>query len=281
MPNLSDLAGMGGSAILLPDFENPGRLDVLPISKLTSGLAYQRPLSEKRVNDLVENWDKRLLEPLVVSQREGKYFLIDGQNRITAMRRKNKGRDAMAQCIIFTGLSYEEEAELCLKLAHGKRPLTLGQSINAIIQSGKDPEPVDIRFLLSKAGLRWTLEQSVRGRYNVNATRAVINAYRRLGRDAFFRMLTLQVDTWRGEPASLRAFMFEGMSLFLKTYEDNLSDRTFTQRIAGYDANGIIRRAQSDTSTNRNGLRCARVLLELYNKNCRGPRRLDGNSLMV
>jgi len=64
-----------------PEYKNPGVFKVLSTSRLTSGeLPYQRPVEEKDVDGLIHKWNLCALEPIVVSFRDGKFYVIDGQN---------------------------------------------------------------------------------------------------------------------------------------------------------------------------------------------------------
>ena len=66
--------------ISIAEYSSAGEECQLSTARLTSGLPYQRPVVEKEVDRLVREWDARLLEPLIVSFRDGKFYLIDGQN---------------------------------------------------------------------------------------------------------------------------------------------------------------------------------------------------------
>lgn len=255
------------------EYSNPGVDRTLPTSRLTSGLPYQRPVDEKEVDRLVREWDDRLLEPLTVSFRDGRFNVVDGQHRIAAMVKKNGGREVMVPCKVYSGLSYEEEAALCYKLDKAKRRLSLSQSTNALVESGMDAEATEIRRLIEEAGFRWALGKKSGREHEIVATRAVINAYRLLGGDAFSRMLALLEQTWHGEPHSLNAVVLSGLALFLKTYDTELNDRIFIKRLSAVDPDEIIRRGRLDFSTNSTALRYARVFLEKYNGQ-RGGRRL-------
>ncbi len=65
----------------------PGEIRSLSTAKLSSCQPYQRPVKESVVNKLIREWDNRLLEPIVVSFRDGHFFVIDGQHRIVALKR--------------------------------------------------------------------------------------------------------------------------------------------------------------------------------------------------
>ena len=130
----------------------------LSTADLYSGQPYQRPVKDPVVDKLVREWDPRLLTPLVVSYREGRYNLVDGQHRICAMRKKNGGKDMMALCHIYKGLTYEQEAELYYKMDRAKGHLRLAHATKALVESGSNAEVMAIKRLLEDAGFIWALD---------------------------------------------------------------------------------------------------------------------------
>ena len=248
--------------------------ELLSTGELYSGQPYQRPVSDPAVDRLVREWDPRLLTPLAVSYREGRYNLVDGQHRICAMRKKNGGKDVTTLCRVYRGLTYEQEAELYYKLDKAKGHLRLSHATKALVESGSDTEIIEIKRLLEGVGFIWALDKPAGEAFEIGATRAVINAYRLLGGAAFSRMLGLIAGAWHGTPNSLKASIFSGMALFVKTYETELVDQTFIKRLSAVDPDEIIRRGKVDFSTNKAALRFARVILSKYNSQQRGGRKL-------
>lgn len=182
---------------------NPVTIDkeyvlIAGLHRLTSGLAYQRPVNPKEVERLVREWDERLLDFVTVSYRDGRFNVVDGQHRISALRQMNGGRGVMVSCRVYDRLTYEQEAELCYKLDKAKKRLSLSQSTNALVESGMDPEALEIRRLVEECGFTWALGRKHGKTGEIVATRALVNAYRMLGGAAFTRMLCLLRDTWRG-----------------------------------------------------------------------------------
>ena len=261
-------------AVLHTEYANPGTERMIMTSKLVSGMPYQRPVEDADVDRLIAEWDDRLLDPLIVSFRDGNFFLVDGQHRVCAVRKMNGGKDVVMQCLVYTGLSYEDEAELCYKLDKAKKRLSLSQSTNALMESGRDDEIAEIKRLLEREGFIWALNKRGGKAYEITATRGVINAYRALGAPAFSRMLRLLNDTWHGDTESLNAAMLSGLALFMKTYGSDMDDRAFAARLSAVDPAEIVRRSKTDFSTNSRALRCARVLLKKYN-GARGGRKLS------
>jgi len=120
-------------AVFGKEYSNPGEERVISTARLTSGLPYQQPISEKKVENLVREWDDRLLTPLTVSFRDGKFNVVDGQHRIAAMRKMNNGENVMVPCLVYSGLTYEQEAELCYRIDQSKGRLSLAMSTNALL----------------------------------------------------------------------------------------------------------------------------------------------------
>lgn len=257
----------------IPVYNNPGDDRSIYTGRLTSGLPYQRPVNPKEVERLIREWDERLLDPIVVSFRDGKFNVVDGQHRIAALRKMNGGNGVMVNCKVYSGLTYEQEADLCYKLDKAKKRLSLSQSTNALVESGTDAEAVEIRRLLEGCGYAWALGKKAGKQNEIVATRAVFSAYRFLGRSAFSRLFAIMRAAWDGEPRSLTAVMISGLALFLKTYETELDDRAFIKRLSAVDPDEIIRRGKGDFSTGNTALRYARVILEKYNGQ-RGSKKL-------
>jgi len=253
--------------------QNPGTDRELHTDCLTSGLPYQRPVNQKEVDRLIREWDERLLDPITVSLRGGRFNVVDGQHRIATLQRMNGGNGVMMKCKVYEGLTYEQEADLCYRLDKAKKRLSLSQSTNALVESGTDPEITEIRQLTENCGFVWALGKTHGKTGEIVTTRALINAYRLLGGAEYTRMLNLLWDTWEGDPRSLTASILSGMALFIKTYGTELDSRTFTRRLSTSDPDEINRRGRADFSTNNVALRFARVILEKYNSQ-RGGKKL-------
>ena len=244
------------------EYSNPGSIRTLSTSRLTSGLPYQRPVEQKNVDKLVRNWNSRELYPVIVSFRDGKFNVVDGQNRIAAMRQMAGGGDVIVPCMIYTGMTYEQEAELYAKLDKGKRPLTPRQHTKALVESGSDARIMEIKCLVEDVGFVWALGEPTGEPFEIAPIRALINAHQLLGGEAFARMLSLLAGAWQGAPNSLKASMLSGMALFVKTYEAELSDRAFIRRMSIVGPEEIIRLGRIEIDI---ALRFARIIRDKYN----------------
>lgn len=240
-------------------------MTTLDISWRVSGMPYQRPVDERNVKRLIDEWDLSLMDPPVVSFRDGSFNLVEGQHRVIALRRIY-GDNIKVPCKIHYGLTYQQEAELCYKLDQAKKRLSAAQAVNALVESESDPDIMEIQRLVEANGFIWALDKKIPGEYEIIAVRAVINAYKLLGGASFDRMLRLMSAAWHGAPCTLKANFISGMALFLKTYETELVDRTAIKRLSPIAPEEVILRGKTDFSTNRAALRYARVLLNEYNR---------------
>lgn len=244
------------------EYSNPGSIRTLSTSQLTSGLPYQRPVLQKDVDKIIREWNGREVTPVVVSFRDGKFNVVDGQHHIEAMRQKAGGRDVIVPCIIHTGMTYEQEAELYARLDRDKKRLTLRQYTKAVVEAGSDANIMEVKRLTEDVGFIWALGEPTGEPFEIAPIRALINAYQLLGSEAFARMLSLLAGAWQGTPNSLKASMLSGMALFVKTYETELHDRAFIRRMSIVSPEEIIRLGRIETDV---GLRFARIILDKYN----------------
>ena len=244
------------------EYSNPGSIRTLSTSQLTSGLPYQRPVLQKDVDKIIREWNGREVTPVVVSFRDGKFNVVDGQHHIEAMRQKAGGRDVIVPCIIHTGMTYEQEAELYARLDRDKKRLTLRQYTKAVVEAGSDANIMEVKRLTEEVGFIWALGEPTGEPFEIAPIRALINAHQLLGGEAFARMLSLLAGAWQGTPNSLKASMLSGMALFVKTYEVELSDRAFIRRMSIVSPEEIIRLGRIETDV---GLRFARIILDKYN----------------
>lgn len=244
------------------EYNNPGTIRTLSTSQLTSGLPYQRPVKQEKVDEIIREWNPRKITPIVVSFRDGTFNIVDGQHHAEAMRQMAGGRDVVVPCIIHTGMTYQEEAQMYADLDTDKTPLTPRQHTKALVEAGSDPKIMDIQRLVEESGFTWALDTQTGVPYEIAPIRTLINAYQLLGSAGFSRMLALLAGAWHGTPHSLRSAMLSGMALFLKTYEPELDDQTFIACMSTVSPDEIIRQGRISSSI---ALRHARIIWESYN----------------
>lgn len=247
---------------ILDKFANPGKIQPISTVDLHSGLPYQRPVRQRHVNKLVREWNPTYLTPIEVSLRDGKYNVVNGQHRVAAIRRIMGGKDTLVNCLVYTGMTYEQEAAMYYLLDKTTGHLKLANAVKALLESGTDPELIDIKQRIERAGFTWALDKPSGVTYEIKPVREIISAYQKLGGRTFSRMLGLMAGTWHGTQNSLKSGMISGMALFLKTHENELEDHEFIRRLSEIDPVEIIQLAHVD----RPAVRYARLIRRKYNE---------------
>lgn len=93
---------------------------VLPVNMLEVEDLYQRPI-QKYVRFIAENWDPRKLGEPRVNVRDGRCYIVDGQNRVEAA--KLKGIEQL-MCTVTIGETREQEADEFSMQDEGKTKLS-------------------------------------------------------------------------------------------------------------------------------------------------------------
>lgn len=241
---------------------NPGRPRNLSTAILNSGQPYQRPIKMSNVNKLIKQWNWLYFTPITVSLRNDVHNVVDGQNRISALRKMNNGKNVKIPCFIYTGMTYEQEAEMYYMWDKTTGHLKLPDSMRALLESRTNPQVTDINRRIERAGFTWALDKPNGTAYEIRSTRAVLEAYNLLGGQGFSRMLGLLAGAWHGVQPSLGSSIIAGMTLLLKNYEQELDDSTFILRLSAVDPREIIQLAHVDTPA----VRYEQLLRRMYNE---------------
>ncbi len=96
---------------------------------------YQRDTNPAQVESIVNNFDESKLGTLTVSERDGKYHIIDGAHRSKALRALGYTH---ASCVVLTGLTFEQEAEYFRNQNQDKRGITPMEFFKAGLVSGNE-----------------------------------------------------------------------------------------------------------------------------------------------
>lgn len=238
----------------------------LSTSQLQSTQPYQRPVDPRHVRDIIENFNPLYLEEVVVSDRDGHYYVIDGQNRIVAFIKMNGGRDCLVNCKVFHGLSYEQEADMFYHLDSIKKRLRYCDTIRAKAEAKTDPAVNRIICILARYGLHWAYTDSGgRTSHTLNASKALVESYMTLGPAMFEQMIRLLVHTWKGQKESMTAPFVKGLTLFVKTYARDGREDVFVRKLGALSPSEVKAMARAETSVNSEDIKYARVFFNRYN----------------
>lgn len=226
---------------------------------------YQRPVDKLRIKKMMLKFDESLLGAVIVSHRDGKYYVVDGQHRIVLCRKKGVTH---IMAVVLEGLTLQEEAAYFNRYngARGERKILNKETIfNADVISGDDVS-IDIKKIVESVGFKLGKGKSTN---TICSYETIKRIYEKEGSGHFTRVMKMLADIWNGDADSLNRYIISGVSEFLKTYssEPNYSDSRFIKQLSKVEPSLIVREMRSDISSNVNKVRILNTMFKYYNKN--------------
>lgn len=196
--------------------QRTSRLRWVPIADMRVNPLAQREIRRARVDALAANFDPDAIGHPVVNLRDGHWYIIDGQNRIEALKAIGWG-DQQVQCEAYEGLTVAEEAA---EFRRRNDTVAVGafDKFRIGIVAGFDEE-CDIDRIVRAQGLVLSRDKVPGAIACVTALRTV---YRRGGPRVLARTLRIIRDAY-GD-AGLTAKVIEGIALLCQRYADELAD---------------------------------------------------------
>jgi hypothetical protein len=264
MGNIKDLFGNGKEKEVKRNFE------MVDINLLHSGLKYQRKLDEKFIRDTLKKFDKNEVNAPLVSLRDGKYNVVDGQHTIAICKEKGWNR---IRCEIRKNLTEEEESQWFNVTNTKHRP----QSKSSILNSryfGNDEELNKLIKALASVGYKLKTVDITDSDGVIDASVTIESIYNEMKQDDFVNCLTLHQGVWNGEKESLKASFLKGMFKFHNTYKTNIDEKRFVKALSKCTAEKIKVEAETDKFTKDIAVKYARVLVAYYNKGIQKDKQL-------
>lgn len=231
----------------------------------------QRELNPSKVDRILANLDLDQIGYPIVSARNGKYFVIDGQHRCEALKRYfDDDLSTKVQCRVYEDLTEDEEAEAFLK-ANDQLAVTALAKFKVGVTAGR-AEECDIDRVVRANGC----VVAKTGENAISCVGTLRKAYQRNGGPALGRAVRL-VLTGCGE-SGLSSQLIDGMSMVVGTYNGALDDAHMVRRLADV-AGGVAGITNGATATRlatgHPMAQCiAAQIVEVYNRGKQGRGRL-------
>lgn len=259
--------------------KSTGRIEttLIPAHKLKVCQFTQRPLrSKKHAEWIANNFDSNLFDPLVVSYRDGVYYVIDGQHRLYAVK-KLFGNDYLVECRIMKGLTLQEEAKLFVDLNGCSKVLQYTDKAKGLYYSG-DKTMSDLMNICKRYGVELGIDDDKRqvadGR--IVAIKALVDTYNKIGYEQTARLVHLINDTWDGKADGFKGEIIKATAVILSLYSDELNDSLFIKKLSKADPVSIIRMAKNDIATKaKTEVKMARIMITNYYNKGRGAKPVE------
>jgi hypothetical protein len=249
------------------------RLQWVPISKMKVNPLAQRELNESWVEHLALEFDPDQLGLPVLNERDGNFYVLDGQHRIAAAKQYFSGDTTQQiQCRVYQGLTEADEAEYFLRLNDVKAVAALPK-FRAAVHAGRETE-ADIDRIVRALDLKITKDKVDGG---ISAVGTLKKVYTRSGPATFSRTLRIIRDAY-GTPG-FQSPVIDGVGLLCQRYNGDLDDSQAVEALAKMHGgvNGLLGKAENirRLTGNQKSHCVAAAAVETINRG-RGGKKLPG-----
>ena len=216
----------------------------IPIKNLVSNQEYQRNLSMKHVEKAAANFDLYQINPVKVSRRDGINYVFNGQHTIEIVALVSGSRDTPVWCMVYDDLSYQHEADIFANQMKFVKPLSPYEMFMANVEAGSDKQII-IKELIESYGLEIA---SAQGLGRIVAVSAIERIYDKYGYHVLSRALRLCIGAWEGDAGSFSANILTAIARLAATFEDELDDATFIDKLGAVSLKALARTAKERRS---------------------------------
>lgn len=239
----------------------------LDVNDLQISPAYQRRIHRGVVHRIKEEFDPSILGCLIVGERQdGSYWVIDGQQRLTALRELGH---KTAPCWVQPSNGSTHEAALFRGINGGRKNITANELFVAALEAG-DVQCVAIKAAVERCGfvLKFRAGGGLRGYNQLPSVTPFMRMYNAVkGTSLIERVLNVIEAAWNKEPLPQKTIIFDGISRFFRKYPE-ADDKRVVKVLKDLSPDVIYRHADDAKllmGGNRELVVCNSIV-RLYNK---------------
>lgn len=254
------------------------RLRNVNVNDLQTDMSYQSPVRAGQVKKIVNNFDEKSIDSVVVNLREdGHYYIVDGQHRVTAL--KQLGFTTVS-AKVHAGLSLEDEAKLYHDI--NSRPTKTPNSMAKAKMAHGDALADAIDMAVESAGMHIDYEVNHKSIGHISAYRSLESIYKKYGRNGLEETLSFIKRVFGNHNGYFKGFFIEGVAKFLSTYYEEINFKTLEQKLQKQGFSNLL----SEINKQRPNFKSKReavpfVITDIYNKNRKADYKLNKKFLMI
>ena len=180
----------------------------------------QRKFNQRHGDKLAADWTMEKFKPLDVSFRDGKYWVIDGQHRLYAIK-KRKGGDCTILCYVHYGMTVHDEAEFFLNQLKNTKTILTVDRMRIRFMTG-DEKVVGMVRGAEKAGFIVDFDNH-KANSRITALAALETVYNAISYDEYVKMLTVLKRRITGALTACAARCFSASGFSSRSITDSLN----------------------------------------------------------
>lgn len=214
--------------------DKPGRLLMVDKNRLNIETEYQRQAFQSKVYEFSNSWSWLACGVIVVGSRDGEYWVIDGQHRVLAAKRRS---DIISlPCIVFQTESVAQEAVGFLAANSRRKPVSALAKHKAMVVAN-DPIALHIESVVKKLGVVLTESGNMH-----RGMRCISWCFRKATEDRNAFDLVMEVGTTLcfDKNIQVQEKLLDGLWYIHKFCGDGLHDKKLVKRMYEKGATVLI-----------------------------------------
>lgn len=227
--------------------------------------SYNRQLNMATVRSIANNFDRRIFGHIVVSRRDNKYYIIDGQHRVHAARVRGL---RTVPCKVVSGLTERQEADLFVRLNKTRVALRQLDFFDGRCIAG-DSKALSMQEIVSKAGF-----SIGRGDRRLSAIKTVEDVFDKYGEDVLYSALRVIDIAWNGANEARQSSVIRGLAHVLDKHNGAIDIERLGKKLSGHVVAAMLAESRSYTSGKFDPSRFCEIVEHAYNKGVRKENRI-------
>lgn len=195
---------------------------------------YQRTASSSKILEIASEWSWIGCGVIIVAKRDGSYWVIDGQHRVLAAKRRSDIKEM--PCIVFDVENICDEASGFLATNTNRKPVTSHGKHKALVVSGDEIAIfVEKTFNNLGVGIRPTAHRA-------GETKSIGWAMRRAADDKekFIKVVSICFDICIRDNMPIPERLLEGIWILNSKCGNGLNDKRLEDRIRGKGGRALL-----------------------------------------
>lgn len=226
---------------------------------------YQRKVNKNMIKKISEKYDRHLLDAIRVSKRDGKYLVLDGKHRVTAIKEHLGDDDTKVWCQVFTDIETYEEEALLFTLQQSSRKLSAIDNYNARIEA-RDELMLLIQNVVELNGFHIN---ALKEDYNIGCVSALEKIAKEYDVEILSKALRIISETWNGNKPYLTGPIIRGLVEIIYTFDEQFDEKIFIKSLSRISITQLKRDATLGNTSKEYSI----AMLNYYNSSTR--KKLD------
>jgi len=245
----------------------------LPVDKLIIDSSYQRNLDYSRVRSIAYNFDPIRLGIITIGEYEGRYYIVDGMHRVSALRLLGIEK---VDCAV-KEMTQSEQARYFSTQHERQRRITWADKFKADVAQG-DPTATTVKRVVADCGYRMICGSNKLRPGEVSSPKTLTRIYTEYSETGLRDTLLFVAQAWPYEGIAGRSEILLGVAkfIYISKKQGKFMMNAMAEKLGKTSTEKIlsIARARSLRNLHGDGGMVATVLIEQWNVN----RRRDSDT---